>query len=418
MLLGTPLCLSCPASVPLTRVVWPHHDVRSRARHSACVAPRTERSCAPGAVPPPGRPRRTESLGAGGPDCAGRPTGVSTLPCHVFQPIQCVMCVRACALSSQARVLVVYGDVMSTLGAFMPTPLTADDVRSIAVCTDGAAGACSKCRRRKHVRHRTDWSLSPISCVHCLCAAAIVAGSDGNDAVRPLARVLACRSALLGTQQHRGSQAPPMDGPHLRGRYNEASLGMALEMRYPADFAQHMGTLIRYVSMVHVQRTHCGFVDNAWTSAPQAVRRRLIGGGEHCRECSEVAACGPALEPHSAPANWTGCAQCRCRGSVPVSASDGYVTRYSGHTRQSVGCGHAHVPGAGGGGIAVRTDTGEAFACGRCGHGTGSQCRGSCAAAGWMTDADSDGTQRFAFYSASSTTPSTAKPGPNAIPAA
>jgi hypothetical protein len=36
--------------------------------------------------------------------------------------------------------LVVYGDIMSTLGAFMPTPLTADDLRSIAVFTDGAAG--------------------------------------------------------------------------------------------------------------------------------------------------------------------------------------------------------------------------------------------------------------------------------------
>jgi hypothetical protein len=40
-------------------------------------------------------------------------------------------------------VLVVYGDVMSMLGAFMPTPIAAEDLRSVALFTDGAAGACA-----------------------------------------------------------------------------------------------------------------------------------------------------------------------------------------------------------------------------------------------------------------------------------
>jgi predicted naringenin-chalcone synthase len=53
----------------------------------------------------------------------------------------------------QARVLVVYGDCMSSLAAFLPTPLAADDLRSVAVFGDGAAGAAAK-RRDAAVRAR------------------------------------------------------------------------------------------------------------------------------------------------------------------------------------------------------------------------------------------------------------------------
>jgi len=152
-----------------------------------------------------------------GPDVAllarlGLPASCQRVPQH---HLGCHGALRALALAAQiargdplARVLVVYGDVMSTLGAFMPTPLAAEDLRSVAVFTDGAA-------------------------------AAVVAGCEGEGLGVPLARIIAARSELLSEEGAAGA-----DALRLRARYNDATAGLALQMTLPVDWAQQTGALI------------------------------------------------------------------------------------------------------------------------------------------------------------------------------
>ena len=82
--------------------------------------------------------------------CTRRAPRQARTDCAAALPSACAhaasVAVRLLA-SLQARVLVVYGDVMSMLGAFMPTPIAAEDLRSVALFTDGAAGTTSAALR-------------------------------------------------------------------------------------------------------------------------------------------------------------------------------------------------------------------------------------------------------------------------------
>jgi predicted naringenin-chalcone synthase len=89
----------------------------------------------------------------------GLPSGVQRVPQHHLGDHGGLRCVALAAQIARgnpaARVLVVYGDVWSMLGAFMPTPIAAEDLRSVALYTDGAAGKLSLLTRCVFALFRT-----------------------------------------------------------------------------------------------------------------------------------------------------------------------------------------------------------------------------------------------------------------------
>ena len=152
-------------------------------------------------------------------DRLGLPTGVQRVPQHHLGDHGGLRCLALAAQIARgnpaARVLVLYGDVWSVLGACMPTPIAAEDLRSVALYTDGAA-------------------------------AAVVSGvgrsAAGGEAARPLARILHARSELLRPPEGGG------DALRLRARYNERTKGMAMQLSLPDDWAQQAGAVIACVA--------------------------------------------------------------------------------------------------------------------------------------------------------------------------
>jgi len=123
---------------------------------------------------------------------------------------------RSLALAAQiargdplARVLVVYGDCMSTLGSSLPSPVGAEDICSLATLSDGAA-------------------------------AAVVGGPDGPGCAQPLARFRAARSELL-----RGDGGAGPEMLRLRARYSAPLRGLALQMTSPPDWSHQSALLLR-----------------------------------------------------------------------------------------------------------------------------------------------------------------------------
>ena len=153
-------------------------------------------------------------------DRLGLPTGVQRVPQHHLGDHGGLRCLALAAQIARgnpaARVLVLYGDVWSVLGACMPTPIAAEDLRSVALYTDGAAAAL---------------------------VSGVGRSASGAEAARPLARILHARSELLRPPEGGG------DALRLRARYNERTKGMALQLSLPEDWAQQTGAVIACVPL-------------------------------------------------------------------------------------------------------------------------------------------------------------------------